>query len=192
MNRPVRLCGVLMALVVATTACTSMDRSENDPILVRPGEQPEFGAAAPATLPQQPYSFGAVILCLKDRGSVTIDRIDVVQPTGGIRVKNFAARANPMEYNSDSYGAGNETLSVAGFPLSRPVTIDKKCAGDDKVTDETGSFELGFEFTKADDVTAQTNGLRLQYSSGKKQRTLEIPFTVVLCAASDKETEGCG
>src|SRR5438067_1185669 len=50
------------------------------------------GLAEPDTRAGVPYAFDDATVCLTRRGSVTVQRVDVVRPTGGLRVVRFAVR----------------------------------------------------------------------------------------------------
>ncbi len=155
------------------------------------GDDPgEFGVAAPATKPGQHYSFGGIMLCVKGTGRVTIERIDVIRPSGGVRTESFATRPNQWDLGKEGYGAGNERLSAVGFSPDEPATIDKTCEGKKK-SSRTGSVELGVEVSKTANETAGGSGLLVRYSSGGERRELMIPFVFRLCSAGDTKTDEC-
>jgi hypothetical protein len=181
----VRAALVLAVVLLGGEGCTPREH----PRLVWPGDGSAAGAALPDTRANQPYSFGALIVCLDRPGTVTIEDIAVDKPKGGLRITAFAVRRNPMEAGGSSFGNAAKKLDETGFVTSS-VDVSTHCPNGKIVKHEFSgeyrSTELAVEFVKPSAATAQGQGLTVTYRSGKDTHTLDIDFSVVLCGPGGK------
>jgi hypothetical protein len=173
---------ILLTVVVAVTltGCAG----EGPRLLV--GEDPEtgetarIGVALPDIVAGRPYSLGGWIMCLDRPGTVTIERIDLLRPSGGIVLQTFSSRPQ----GPDMIGNAEESLTAIGFPARNP-DVTTACEQDGPLT------ELGLQYGKSGDASAHAEGIRLTYTSAGRQRTVDFALDVRLCAPGDMSTKQC-
>ena len=116
----------------------------------------------------------------------------MAKSTGGLAVRAFAVRPNPMERGGAGFGAEQTTLRAAGFnPAAR--TVDAVCVNGASraasVAAESGvrSVELAVEVVKPSDATASGQALDITYSIQGEPHVMRWPFGVTLCRPGLKD-----
>lgn len=163
-----------VAVLRATGGDTGTVENGGD-VLVFP-EGNDFGISLPSTVANQPYTIGAIPLCLDDEERVVIESV-VADRGGGLDVRAFAVRRG-----EPGFGAGQISLQEAGFGNDREVR--EKCA-------EGVAAELGVEFAKSTSATARTDGLDVHWRAGDRRGTTHVPLHLVLCEGADQDAPGC-
>ncbi|MBP2704505.1 hypothetical protein JOL79_11840 [Microbispora sp. RL4-1S] len=148
-------------------------------------EEVSIGVVLPDTVAHRPYSLGGWVMCLDRPGSVTIDRIDLIRPSGGIVMQAFSSR--PQSRTHSMLGNAERPLTELGFPARSPAitTVCRKGQEDVLLT------ELGLQYGKIGDATARAESVRLFYTSAGRQRTVDFALDVRLCAPDDMSTKQC-
>lgn len=144
------------------------------------GETVSIGVVLPDTVAHRPYSLGSWTMCLDRPGSVTIDRIDLIRPSGGIVLQAFSSRLRSSVRSM--LGEEERPLTELGFP-ARGSTVTTACEDD--------HMELGLQYGKTGGRTAHAEGVRLTYSSGPLSGTVDFALDVRLCAPDDMRTKEC-
>jgi hypothetical protein len=136
------------------------------------------------------YAFDDASLCLTNRGSVTVERVEVAAPTGGLRVQTFAVRpagtGETFNYLSDA----RQRLTDVGYRVDGPIRVDRACPADPTAIPAPGEEVdlLGVEVVKPSDATATGNGFVVTYRSGRERRRAYVPLGIVLCAGKTEES----
>ncbi|MET8141279.1 hypothetical protein ABZU32_13310 [Sphaerisporangium sp. NPDC005288] len=176
-----------MVMVTATTATGCAGEGPRlalgqDP---KTGETVAITVALPNTRAHRSYSLGSWVMCLDRPGSVTIDRIDLIKPQGGMVLQAFSSR--PQSRTHEMLGNAEQPLTELGFPARSPA-VTTPCAEEERNTVHT---ELGLQYGKTGDATASAEGVHLTYTSAGRQRTVDFSLTVELCAPGDMITRRC-
>lgn len=159
--------------------------------LEMPGSGSRIEGSIPQTKISAPYSFGSMMLCTSGTGSLTIERVELRDVVGEIRVTEFATRPNPNATGGYSIADSPEPLQELGFSTKEPVTVDTRCPKD--VNSESAAeslVEFAVQLERVAKATSSYDSLTVVYSDGRAEGKLEIPFGVTLCAPEDK-TAGC-
>ncbi|HEU0240434.1 MAG TPA: hypothetical protein VFR11_14310 [Micromonosporaceae bacterium] len=170
---------VLAAVCLA--ACTASPRQQGARIMA-----PGFlgaGAALPNTRAGTPYVFGDVIICLDKPGLVTIDSIEVIDPTNGLHIDDFAVIPNAME--SGHYGYGDNSVPIAQVrpPVARPVVMTKKCPTfTGPLRPDPQAVALLLQYSKPTDASATGQGIKINYTSAGRKESISLQWGVDLCA----------
>ncbi|GGK73479.1 hypothetical protein Sme01_06820 [Sphaerisporangium melleum] len=179
----------LILPAVLVMAMTAGSADEGPRLLL--GEDPDTGETASIgvvladTVARGSYSLGGWVMCLNRPGSVTIDKIDLVGPDGGIVLQAFSSRLQSR--TRAMIGNAEQPLTEVGFPARSPA-VTTVCA---KENQDTLLTELGLQYGKTGDATAHSEGVRLTYTSSGRQRTVDFALDVRLCAPDDTDTEQC-
>jgi hypothetical protein len=180
-------------LLASSASCGDVAR------LVRPGPTlvlPEVSAGVRLDDAQRhvPYSFDDVPLCLDEAGSVTVDRIELANPTGGLELRRFSVRSTEageyMSYLQDQ----RTTLTAAGYPSEGPFTVDDVCFDHREEESDDPISLLGFEVERGDesaDGAAYSTGLVVHYTSGGQERSAFVGFAVLLCPGKATRRPDC-
>jgi hypothetical protein len=134
--------------------------------------------------PNEHISFGSVILCLSQPGSVTVTDVSLVNVEGSLRVDAFAFRPNPYVRGQPAVGAERATLVDLGFDPAAPQVVDTPCPADlGQVTPETGGSEIAVELSYTDGEVAQSRSLKVTYQDDASHRsaTMSVPLGLGLC-----------
>lgn len=143
------------------------------------------GTAVSSVIPDmglhEPMTFGDITLCLDGSGSeaAQIDSVEVPEGSS-LEITEFSVA-------DEGSGFGNDlvTLVEAGFdPAKR--TLTRPC-GDKE------SGRLIVEASRSTNESASADELIVHYSAagGGSERTLRIPYAIMLCSPSDAEIEPC-
>ncbi|WP_091381310.1 hypothetical protein [Actinokineospora alba] len=174
---------VLLSCVILLGACSG-----------EPG--PRLRDAAPGTggivgqidtKAETPYSFDDATLCLVGPGSVTIEKVEIVAPTGGLRLGTFSVLPSKGGKVSNYISDPRQRLDEVGFPTQGPMTVDRVCPP----ASDGGVFLLGVEVTKPADATASGSGFVVSYRSGEETHRTYLPPGIVLCQGSDPDLPDC-
>jgi hypothetical protein len=104
------------------------------------------------------YAIDNPTLCLTEHGTVIIDRVDPVWPTGGLRVKTFATRPAKNEAHPGYEPKRGQSLADVGYPVGHVQVVKAKCAKTIDAAKELGATLLGIEPVKPSDASASTDG----------------------------------
>ncbi|KAA9380467.1 hypothetical protein F5972_04740 [Microbispora cellulosiformans] len=146
-------------------------------------DEVSIGVALPDVVAHRPYSLGGWVMCVDGPGAAVIDRIDLINPSGGIVLQAFSFRRrgdHPMLGNAE------RPLTELGFP-ARGSAVTTVCAKNG----ESLGTELGLQYGKTGEVTAHAEGVRVHYTSAGRRRTVDFALDVRLCAPGDMSTEQC-
>ncbi|WP_327046557.1 hypothetical protein OG320_01235 [Microbispora sp. NBC_01189] len=176
---------ILAAVVVVVTTTGSVADGprlylNNSPYT---DDEVAIGVVLPDVVAHRPYSLGGWVMCVDGPGAAVIDRIDLVNPAGGIVLQAFSFRRrgdHPMLGNSE------RPLTELGFP-ARGSAVTTICAKNG----ESLGTELGLQYGKTGDGTAHAEGVRVLYTSAGRRRTVDLALDVRLCAPGDMSTEQC-
>ncbi|WP_214109117.1 hypothetical protein [Acrocarpospora catenulata] len=179
----------LILMTAMVVAVTSGSAGEGPRLLLGEdadtGETVWIGVVLPDTVAHRPYSLGGWVMCLDGPGSVTIDEIDLIRPSGGIVLQAFSSRLQSR--TRTMLGNAEQPLTELGFPARSPA-VTTAC----KEKDRDGLLtELGLQYGKTGDATAHAEGVRLTYSSQARRRTVDFDLDVRLCAPDDTHTKEC-
>jgi hypothetical protein len=153
--------------------------------LIREYEPGTGGTLAQAHMKaNMPYAFDDATLCLTSPGSVTVENVEIVRPTGGMRLGMFALRpgrtGDLMNYIADP----RQRLTAVGYRTQGPRVVDRvgpELSQTKPPGPGYGVTLLGVELVKAADTTATASGFVVTYRSGKKRRTVYVPLGILLC-----------
>ncbi|MGI5159396.1 hypothetical protein [Microbispora sp. CA-102843] len=149
------------------------------------GETASIGIVLPDTVAGRPYSLGGWVMCFDRPGSVTIDKVDLIRPSGGIVLQAFSSRLQSR--TRAMLGNAEQPLTELEFPARSPA-VTTPCS----TRDHDGLLtELGLQYGKTGDRTARAEGVRVFYTSAGRQRTVDLDLDVQLCAPDDMDTEQC-
>ncbi|WP_182903263.1 hypothetical protein [Microbispora sp. H10830] len=124
-------------------------------------------------------------MCLDRPGSVTIDKVDLIRPSGGIVLQAFSSRLQSR--TRAMLGNAEQPLTELEFPARSPA-VTTPCSN----RDHDGLLtELGLQYGKTRNRTARAEGVRVTYTSAGRQRTVDLDLDVQLCAPDDMSTKQC-
>ncbi|MGI5158355.1 hypothetical protein [Microbispora sp. CA-102843] len=185
MRALIRLIAPAVIIAVMTAGCAGEGPRlllDEDPDT---GETASIGVVLPDTVADRPYSLGGWVMCLDRPGSVVIDKIDLIDPSGGIILQAFSSRLQSR--TRAMLGEAEQPLTELGFPARSPaVTTICGRSGDDILR-----TELGLQYGKTGDATARAGGVRVFYTSAGRQRTVDLALDLRLCAPDDMRTKQC-
>ena len=207
MHRPVEISGILtrmgdvrpvVLLVSAWAACATLvgcaALTDGGPTLRSPVNGSVM-VGMPGMTPGAHLSAGAIPVCLDQPGSVTVTRVEPVDPTGGMRVLAFAVRDVPP--GTEILGSAVGGLSELGLTSAQQGnrTVSGVCAPDPDSSPEPDPVsparwvDLVVTVT-ADQLPAHTESLRIQYrTSGGREDAVISRFGIVMCGGST--TDSC-
>ncbi len=148
-------------------------------------EDVTIGVVLPDTVAHRPYSLGGWVMCLDRPGSVTIDKVDLLDPSGGIVLQAFSSRRQSR--TRGMLGEEERPLTELGFPARSPA-VTTICGKD---RDDILRTELGLQYGKTGDATARAAGVRVFYTSAGRQHTVDFALDMRLCAPDDMDTKQC-
>ncbi len=141
-----------------------------------------------------PYTVGDLVTCLDRPGHLVINRIELIEPTGGLTLDDFAVIPNDMERGEFGFEDGNRSLADLGLSPGTPVVVDKQCpdwALSPDPARKPQSVALLLEYSKPTEATGASDGIAIHYTSGSNNYTVWVPWGLVLCSATDVTTWGC-
>jgi hypothetical protein len=177
------------ALMVA--GCGGCARTVGPRIRAAP---PGTGAAIalPNTVAGVPYAVDDATVCLTGPGAVVVDRIQIVRPTGGMRVARFALRPVRGGPTYNYIDDRHQRLVDVGYPGTGPMVADRPCAPDHRPPAHgEGATLVGVELVKPGDATATGSGFEISYRLGRHRYRVYLPFGVILCAGLPAERAEC-
>lgn len=132
-----------------------------------------------------PLVFGSMMVCLRQPGSVEVRSIEPLLPMGGVTIRAFGLRPNPLWT-----GAGPSVIARSGFLKSSGFTRNHQVTL--TCDSSTGrSDELGIELSKSTSAMASLRGFLIHYVSEGTAGTLRFPYHIVLCTAPRVENAQC-
>jgi hypothetical protein len=135
--------------------------------------------------PGSPVSFGSLILCLREPGTVTIERVELVEVAGGLVLGAFAVRPSPYVAGGEGgIGIRRDDLRAFGLDPSGPQIIDGTCPATDEDEAWADTSELVFQvsYPTSGSTPASAASIEVTYAYGGSGRSrLAIPFGVVVC-----------
>jgi hypothetical protein len=174
------IAAVLIGLGLA--GCTP---AASDPGLRVAGNPTPAMVLASNVAASQPVTFGSIILCLEEAGSVTVRTVELVEPSGSVRLESFALRPNPFVRQQPGVGAERSTLEDLEFDVSAKQVVDTECAGAGEDETWDGGSELAFQVSYDGTSEAASASLNVTYEyAPSTTRVLAIPFGVALCPGS--------
>lgn len=180
-----RLASATSTLLLATclTACSA---AHQGPHVVAPGFM-GAGVAYPDTHQATAYVFGDIIICLDKPGTVTIDSIELVNATDGIRIDDFGVIPNRMESNQSGYDDNSVPIAQTTPRPSHPVIMTTACpkTGNEPPRPDPQSVALLLQYSKTTDKSATSQGIKINYTTAGHKEWVKLGWTVALCA---KET----
>lgn len=178
--------GIVAIVAAPLSGCASGDSASSRPPhqasvgLSSPATAP-FGASIPSTRANQPYSFGAIPVCVAGDGTITIDRVVPLNSQGGLEVTAFATR--PLR--RDLFGEEPVALSTSGFGGS--AMVQGRCS----TTPGGAGSELAVELRKTAAGNARADGITIAWHGSAGNGKLLVPFHVVLCEGANENVAGC-
>jgi hypothetical protein len=171
-----RLSALLACLAAVALTCSGCF-GRGDEVRLRFAGQPNQVAEGDAHVRAgMPVSVGGISLCLTRRGRVTIDKVTLVGPLGGVRVDGWTLVNHPGQATSMFIGADHHTLASYGFPLTH--TADMVCRED---SDVAHLDELVVQVERTDESNAGFHAMRVDWSSQDDHGTLDVPLAIALC-----------
>jgi hypothetical protein len=126
-------------------------------------------------------------MCLDRPGTVTIDSIELIDSTDGIRIDDFGVIPNAME--SGHYGYEDSSVPIAQTTpkSSHPVIMTKACPTSFNLppVPNPQSVALLLQYSKTADTSAASQGIKIKYTTAGHKEWVKVGWTVALCA---KET----
>lgn len=139
-----------------------------------------------------PYAFDDAAVCLTRHGSVVVERVEVVRPTGGLRVAAFAFRPAQQGHIYNYVSDPHQRLADVGYRTDGRMVVDRKCRTGGRPTGPgEGSVLLGVEVVKPHDATATGGGFLISYRSGWRRLTMYVPLGIILCSGTISEHPEC-
>jgi hypothetical protein len=164
--------------VLASALCASSARPTSDALLSGL-DGVAGGGGYRGSRPDTPYLSNDLLTCLDRPGRAVIDRIDVVEASGGLAITDFAVM--PGE-DMSGFVPDNRSLADRGLSAG-PIVVDRQCT--------RGLALLLLEYRKPGDETAASHGFVIHYTSGHHSYIVTTRFEMVLCSVTDVTTPGC-
>ncbi|HSV38153.1 MAG TPA: hypothetical protein VLI04_05280 [Nocardioidaceae bacterium] len=181
-----RTMAAAVAMAASLVACDSLLAGGGDgPRLVVPDA--EFGVRHDHVKAGVPYSFDDVVLCLDEAGEVSVESVELANPTGGLALLGFSVRreypGSRLNYIENPEGT---TLEREGFPNHGPFVVGGICPSlqEPETQAEDSMSLLGVELARSDastDEPAYGTGFLIHYRSEDDRRSVFVGFSVVLC-----------
>lgn len=132
-------------------------------------------------------TIGGLFACLNRSGSVTVDSITAIKPTG-LQVTGWGIRPNPSWIHSPTTGMGQlgvsrHTLAQLQFPATHQVTAKCGTLGQ--------GVEFGLEVRKTTSAEAGLSKIRVTYTSGGSTKVLTYAHGVRLCNEQTAAAKTC-
>jgi hypothetical protein len=141
------------------------------------------------TVAGTPYSFDDIALCIDRPGSVSVEAIEIANPRGGLKVREFSMRDSRTGHIFNYISEPQTTLTDAGFSVEAPFLVTIECP-DDKEHDpnKPAMSLLGIEVERPDnDQAAYGTGVVVHYRTDGDAKELFVPFGIVLCPGSSPD-----
>jgi hypothetical protein len=180
-----------VASLVVLAGCSNEPESEPRIRDYEPGSGGALGQEF--TKAGTPYAFDDATLCLTERGAVTIEKVEVAEPTGGLRVQMFSIRPARQGQQFNYLSDPRQRLAEVGYPTKGPMIVDRKCPKDTTKTPggDEGASLLAVELVKPANATATGNGFVVTYRSNRKQHQVYVPLGIVLCSGKTEKLPEC-
>lgn len=155
------------------------------------------GFGAHGTRANTPYSFDDLTLCLASPGTITVEAVEIANPSGGIHLRRFAilpARSNRPGGTINYVWDHHWTLRRAGFPDHGSMQVDGVCPSDknspaDQADNgpagKVGVYILGIEVDRPANAAASGTGFTVRYRSEGSLQEAFYPFALVICPEAE-------
>ena len=175
-----------LLLVTCVTACSA---PQQGPHILVPGFR-GAGVAYPNTRQATAYVFGDIIICLDKPGSVTIDSIELVNATDGIRIDDFGVIPNVMESDQGGYDDNSVPIAQTTPRPSHPVIMTTACpkTGNEPPRPDPQAVALLLQYSKTTDKSATSQGIKINYTTAGHKEWVKLGWTVALCAKETGES----
>jgi hypothetical protein len=174
-----------LAALVLAAGCSAQPAAQ---VRIAGEEGTRIGAAFSFVPHGQPYSFGAITLCLTQPATATITSVSLHGATGGLKADAFAIR--PLTPGTSLLGNAPGTLADTGFPAypSRAMTGACASAGASDAAAAAASpagegdvFEMAVQLDWSSGETATASGIDIGYTVGGISGSSTIPWAVGVC-----------
>ena len=169
---------VLMAGAVAA-ACS---RSADGPVVLSAaGAGGKAGVSMDSVAPHTPWIFMTDSVCARGKGSATPLRVELVRPTGSMRLMDWGLRA-PADSAASGGPPAAGTGTVSKYPefTHAPIVAGATPCADDN---DAPAYLLDVSVESSDAAITTASGLTLVYRSGGHTHTTYLPFYLTLCAS---------
>lgn len=187
-----RALSTLAGLVVCMLAagCTGESGTKaSEPTLRVPGQTKPYAVSIRDTRANDPYSFGAMEVCLSRAGHATLTAVHLEGGSGTLVLESYALRPVASDHEELGDGAGPLT-NWTGFHPGGGQALDGVCS-DTSATASDHTQELGLQLSRIGDASASSMTLRLTYDNGSGARDLQLAYAFTLCAPADSSTPAC-
>jgi hypothetical protein len=180
-----RIVAFLILALVAAFACYRFWPREQPPRIV---EWPAGAGIGVSNMePNVPVSFDDMAVCLDKPGRVTIDKVAIANPQGGLRLRAFSVRRSGEDGQFQYISKSRTTLVAAGFPQRGPFVVSTVCGGE-----HPRSTLIAVELDRPDNgQVAAGTGFVVDYTSNGKDLTVFLPFGIMLCPGNAEKREDC-
>jgi hypothetical protein len=187
-----RLALFACAIVLASGLGSCSSDSTAVAHLVAPGFR-GAGVAYPNAKAGVPYTVGDLIICLDRQGKATIDSVEMIKPTGGLHIDDFAVIPNRMESGQDGFEDDNTPISRLAPKPSHPVVVTRACPASWNAppTANPQSVALLLQYSKPSSKSAAESGIAVHYTSSGHKETLSLTWTLGLCEKETKQNGTC-
>jgi hypothetical protein len=126
---------------------------------------------------------------------VTIDTLELLAPTGGLKLDYWAIQ--PNEFTADPNHEHVGDLTGARFPLTtgqatgRAAVVTARCPDADHPDPVGVTSQVLVTVVRSTNVTAATTNFIVRYTTGGESRSTTIPYGITLCAVHDRTTPHC-
>ncbi|HEY7176151.1 MAG TPA: hypothetical protein VH442_14630, partial [Micromonosporaceae bacterium] len=135
-----------------------------------------FGQGLANTAPNRPYTFGGLVVCLDRPGLVTIDKVEPVGATGGLRIDDWVAVPDPFITGATMpFATADASIDQLGASSVDPrinMAIRTRFVGHTCPTTRAEQFNralapiwLYVQFGKPTEATAADVGIAIEYTS---------------------------
>lgn len=178
--RDVKRLGLAASVILALIGSSCSAHSVADPQLRIWGTvNPSVEARIHPLAAGQPVVIGSMMVCLSAPGSLRISDVVPVNGVGGVVVRRFELRPNPIwAQGGDTVVSNIGTLPNVGFAGTHVTALT--------CNQTTGrASELGVELSKASKQPAMLDGFLISYSGDGEGQTLTFPYRIVLCSKGE-------
>ena len=181
----------VVALVVATVGVRVLTRGPSPALYSLVNGH--VGAGQAGLSPGMLLSEGDIPLCVDSAGTATITSVELVRPTGGLRIVAFGIRTIPLGVTPNGEALGDLTVLGLTPQQVRQREVTNVCSGQSRQNvglsgdAPPGTLEARVEL----DITlvgvtlpAAAEGLLIHYESGGRASTDGSPFSFALCAGT--------
>lgn len=133
---------------------------------------------------------GSMFTCLTKSGSVTIESVEPVKPTG-LKATGWAIRPNPSWPGHESPTTGRGQVSIQRKPLSA-LQFSSSHTTDLECDDDTGKgVEIAVQLKKITSGEATASGFRVTYTSDGDTKSVLYPLGARLCNEDTADARPC-